>query len=173
MDFPSDEWLYADADDFGTVDPTIKGELVMQLYVQMRPSGRFLDSYRIVFNGTTVLGVAANLDHLIPGNTFKDHTLHFEIRPRDIPIRRNLMSSAWLDIGDLVGCDAATVRNAKKEVVTSNAFLTALKDLNSAGPDSASLRWCTVVGADRKISLQLQSLPAHASYLNGPAAFKG
>jgi hypothetical protein len=173
MDFPSDEWEYADADDFGTADPTLRGDLVMQLYVQLRPTGRFLDSFRVAFNGSTVLTVSADLGAILPGDTFKDYSLRFEVRPRDIPMRRNLFSTAWLDVADLVACDDATVRNGRGEVIESGVFQQMIKDLHDAGPESASLRWCLVVGADRYLKLQLQSLPAYASHLNGRAAFKG
>jgi hypothetical protein len=173
MEFPSSSWLYNDLDDFDTAPPSVNGRLVAELYVMLRPTGRLLDTYRVAIDGSEPLVVNVDLGAILPANCFAGYRLHFETRPQDIQLRRGLLSTVWADLTTIVGQADATVRNADNEVMPSDEFLAAVDDLPDAGPDSASLRWCLCVGANRQLVLQLQSLPSRAEFLNGRAAFKG
>jgi hypothetical protein len=173
MDFPGDHWVFNDADDFDTAIPLIQGDLTCELFTQLRPSGRILDHFRFVLGGLQTLDVNADLASMIPAPIFKDWRFRSQFHARNINIRRNMLSTAWMDgPGLLTSNDAALYDNEGKAVATGD-FLAALGDLPEAGPDTFAIRFCIVASPDRRMALQLQSLPYSAVVLSGKTAFKG
>jgi hypothetical protein len=69
-------------------------DYVMELTAQLRPSGRVLGNFRIPLDGVSVMNKELDLGQRIPDSTFKGHKLAFQYGPRDILIRRNIMTSA-------------------------------------------------------------------------------
>jgi hypothetical protein len=167
MEFPMEDWVFSDVDEFDVAPPTITGELVLELFAQLRPTGRILDNFRLAMDGSKLLTVAADLGAIIPANRFAGHKLRFQQRPRDIAFRRNMFSTGWIDVVEMVLANEASVYDHAGEVVPNDVFARAVADLPDAGPETASLRWAVTVGPDRRMVLQLQSLPAHATLLNG------
>jgi hypothetical protein len=69
-------------------------DYVMELTAQLRPSGRVLTNFRIPLDGVSVMNKELDLGQRIPDSAFKGHKLAFQYWPRDILIRRNIMTSA-------------------------------------------------------------------------------
>jgi hypothetical protein len=114
MEFPPD-WLVEPLDDFDLAVATLANSgdaLAIQLLAQLRPTGRILDNFRLSINSSEILDVELNLYHLLPVEVLKGHRLSYQYWPSDIRIRRNLTTSGWLDVPDLVATNNATVLDA-------------------------------------------------------------
>jgi hypothetical protein len=85
-------------EDFEAYAPPVQSsasDYVMELLAQLRPSGRILDHFRIALDSSAVLSKELDLGQLIPSSpVFKGHKLAFQFWPREIQIRRNMVSSA-------------------------------------------------------------------------------
>ncbi len=104
MEFPPD-WVVSPMEDFEAYTPPVQSsasDYVMELLAQLRPSGQILDHFRIALDGSAALSKELDLGQLIPSTLFKGHKLAFQFWPRDIQIRRNMVSSAWVDVPALV-----------------------------------------------------------------------
>ncbi len=134
----------------------------MELLAQLRPSGRILDHFRITLDGSAAISQELDLGQLIPSSTFKGHKLAFQFWPQDFQIRRNMMTSMWMDVPALV---APT--KCRSWTPLELAYQPA------ADPESCSLRWAVIVGKDGGMHLQLQSLPCDAVSLSGKPATNG
>jgi hypothetical protein len=71
MDFPSEEWVYNDIDDFTTASSNVRGDYTFELYAQLRPTGRMLDHFRCVLGGSKHLEINASLMDMIPNECFR------------------------------------------------------------------------------------------------------
>ena len=172
MDFPSQDWEFNDLDDFDTAPPTISDDYTFELYAQLRATGRILDNFRAVLGGTKMLYVNASLTDMIPSDQFKGWSYRTQRHPRDLALRRNLLSTAWMDMPASLLFNDASIHDENGNVVANDTFMALLENLPESGPDTAAIRYC-VIGADRRPALQLQCLPASAVVLSGKAAFKG
>jgi hypothetical protein len=175
MEFPPD-WDVSPMEDFETHLPCIQSsstDFAMELLAQLRPSGRILDHFQVALDGTTAISQELDLGQLIPSSTFKGYKLAFQYWPRDIRIRRNMLTSAWMDIPALVCANEAQVLDSLGAGVSAGSFMRMLDDLPEDGPESGSLRWAVIVGEDGGMRLQLQSLPCDAVSLSGKPATKG
>jgi hypothetical protein len=148
-------------------------DYVMELLAQLRPSGRILDHFRIALDGSAALSKELDLGQLIPSSVFKGHKLAFQFWPRDIQIRRNMVSSAWVDVPALVCANKAQVLDPRGAGISAGSFMRMLDDLPEDGPESYSLCWAVTAGEDGGMRLQLQSLPCDAVSLSGKPATKG
>ena len=173
MDFPSSSWRYFDLDEFHTAPPDLDGLYTFELYAQLRPTGRILDHFRAVLGGTGLLDVSARLDDMIPAAQFRGWQYKTQKNPRDVLLRQNMLSTAWIDTPHTLLLNDASVYNPEGEVVANNIFMETLESLPEAGPESVATRYCVVVGADRRLHLQFQCLPARAVTLSGKTAFRG
>ena len=173
MDFPSNDWEYNDLDDFETAPTNVTGDYTFELYVQLRPSGRILDHFRVVLGGSKPLDINVSLTDMIPSDRFKGWRYRTQVHPRDLNLRRNMVSSAWIDTPATLLFNEASIFNAEGEVVPNDVFMAMLDDLPEAGPETVATRYCVTIGADGRPALQFQSLPASAVALSGKAAFKG
>jgi hypothetical protein len=98
MDFPSQDWEFNDLDDFDTAPPTISGDYTFELYSQLRATGRILDNFRAVLDGSKMLYINASLTDMIPFDQFKGWSYRTQKQPRDLALRRNMLSTAWMDM---------------------------------------------------------------------------
>ena len=173
MDFPSSEWEYNDLDDFDTAPTNVEGDYTLELYAQLRPTGRILDHFRAMLGGSKILDINVSLSDMIPTDLFKGWRYKTQKHPRDLLLRRNMLSTAWIDTPTTLLFNEASIYNAEGEVVANDVFMAMLEDLPEAGPETVATRYCVVIGVDRRPALQFQSLPASAVVLTGKAAFKG
>jgi hypothetical protein len=172
MDFPP-EWTLLPADQFATAQPRAAGDLGMELLVQARPNGRMLDHFRVSLGGSRILDMNVPLANLLASPRAKNWRLRMQIWPRDIDVRRNMTSTAWLDLEALVvtrECRVVTLGEDSSEAeVASEAVAAEMKESGL----SAAIRFAVIIGGDQRLQLMLQSLPASADHLLGKPAFRG
>jgi hypothetical protein len=174
MDFPPD-WDVNPLGEYEIAAPVVPAASTahtLELLAQLRPTGRILDGFRLSMDGP-LLERQLDLGQLIPVNAFKGYRLQFQFWPRDIQIRRNMMSSAWIDVPALICSNEAQVLDERGREVAADQFMELLESLPEEGPESGSLRWAVVIGDDGDPRLQLQSLPSDAVSLSGRPATKG
>jgi hypothetical protein len=127
-------------EDFEAYWPSIQSstsDYVMELLAQLRPSGRILDHFQIALDGSAILSQELDLGQLIPSSIFKGHKLAFQFWPRDIQIRRNMLTSAWLDVPSLVCANEAQVLDPHSTSIPAGSFMRMLDDLPVDGPNPA------------------------------------
>ena len=83
-----------------------------------------------------------------------------------------MASSEWIDVRGGVEANDILVFNDDKQAVEGKQLLDAL-DRIEKGASGAALRWAVVVGEDRRLQLQLQSLPSPANLLTGKPMLNG
>jgi hypothetical protein len=111
MDFPPD-WKVDDMEDFDVAVATLAESddaVAVELLAQLRPNGRVLDNFRFAVNSSQILDVELSFNNLLPAEPLRDYKLRYQYWARDIAIRRNLTTSGWIDVADLVAANNATV----------------------------------------------------------------
>jgi hypothetical protein len=172
MDFPP-KWEYFPADQFSSAQPRAASELGLELLVQVRPNGRMLDHFRVVLGGSKILTVNAAMADLLQIPSAKRWRLKMQSWPRDIEIKRNMVTSAWMDVEALLASKAAQMvlvgDDGEESEVAHNV---AIGEMDQAEV-GAALRFAVIIGGDQRLVLALQGLPATAEYLMGRPAFRG
>jgi hypothetical protein len=51
MDFPLENWVYNDWDDFDTASANVVGDYTLEIFAHLRNTGRILDNFRCVWAG--------------------------------------------------------------------------------------------------------------------------
>ena len=168
MDFPPD-WEVFPAEDFTTAVPRNAGSCGMELLAQIRPNGRILDHFRVSLGGSNILNISVPLPSLLLGTPDSGLILKYAVWPRDIEIKRNMTTSQWLDITELLASKKAAIHDSEGSMLAHAAVLADISSLGS----SSSIRFATVVGEDHLMQLHLQCLPASAKQLMGKPTLRG
>jgi hypothetical protein len=171
MDFPA-TWVVLQLEQFDTALPDIEGDITVELLVHLRSLGRALDHFRFSLNGSTPLEATVGLENIIPVQDFIGWSITHQIWARDVPLRRNMTTSAWVSITDTVARNDCDVTAPDGVGIPAAEFTRKVVGLPSSGPVNASTRWAVVIGEDLMLRLQWQALPLPASVLNGRATFK-
>jgi hypothetical protein len=171
MDLPAD-WVVHPMEDFAISAPNYHGDLTLELMAQLRSMGWILDNFRFVLDGSASLDVSVDLSWVLPADHYRGWRLSQQFWPRDIAIRRNMVTMAWVSVTDSVASHDCDITDETGAGMTSGEFLRSLALLPWDGPTNASTRWAVVIGADGLLKLQWQALPLPASTLNGKATFK-
>lgn len=163
-------------EDYETALPLVSSSTMaytMGLMAQLRPSGRILDGFRVALDGSAALSKELDLGVILPVSNLKNWRLSLQYWPRDIQIRRNMLTSAWIDVPALICSNESQVLDDKGSGIPPAEFMEILDNLPEDGPESCSVRWAVVIGEDSLMRLQLQSLPCDAVSLSGRPATKG
>ncbi len=56
MDFPSENWVYNDWDDFDTASANVAGDYTLEVFAPLRNTGRILDHFRCVIGKAQASG---------------------------------------------------------------------------------------------------------------------
>jgi hypothetical protein len=171
MEFPA-TWVVLNITDYDTAMPAVPGEFVVELLAQLRNTGRVLDGFRFALDGSRALEATVNLDQILPSEELKGLQALFQCWPRDVKIRRNMLSTAWTSLTDSLSSNELDITDEDGGGVTPGAVMRILERLPGNGPVNASTRWAISAGSDGFLSLQLQSLPLVASVLNNRSTFK-
>ncbi len=171
MEFPP-EWAVSSMDDFATTTPLSRGEFNIELFAQLRNTGRILDNFRLGLDGATPLEVSVDLASVIPVAAFTGWRLTQQFWPRDVVIRKNMVTSAWVSITDSVASQDCDLTDADGAGISAREFVRSITQLPGNGPTNGSTRWAIVIGGDGLLKLQWQALPLPASTLNGKTTFK-
>ena len=168
MEFPPD-WEVMAADDFTTARPRNAGLCGMELLAQVRPNGRILDHYRVSLGGSRILDVNCRLAELLLCPATAELQFKYSVWPRDVDIKRNMLTSAWSDVYDLLASKRASVVDGENQLIPSDRLL---EDIKEAG-NMAAVRVAVVAGEDATMQLQLQCLPGSANALMGKPLLRG
>jgi hypothetical protein len=138
MDFPSEDWVYNDLDEFDTSPTNMKGDYMYthELYGQLRPTGRMLDHFRCILGGSKHLEINASLIDMIPNECFRVWRYRTQKGPSEVVIRRNMFSTAWVETPTTLLFNEATVYNAADLGVANDVFMGMLEDLPESGPET-------------------------------------
>jgi hypothetical protein len=153
-------------EEFSSAAPRNPGELGVEVLAQIRPNGRVLDHFRVTLGGSKILEVDVSLAKVLAGDETKSWRLRFQVWPKDLEIRRNMTTTIWLDVHDLVAANEAQVFEGEN-LLAPNVAARELKEKGIA------YMFATMVGADERLMLQLQMLPASAATLMGRPTFRG
>ena len=172
MEFPPD-WNILPAEDFEIAVPRDPGEIGVELMAQIRTNGRILDHFRLVLGGSKLLEVEIPLKNILPAVESPDWSLKLACWPRDIKLRRNMATSAWVDIKEQLASNDARVVDADGVVVENKLLLDFLDGLVDKQLNSASTRWWVGAGEDGRLHLQLQAIPSPSTSHASKPACKG
>lgn len=172
MEFPH-TWEVLQAELMETFTAPDSADITAQLLAQLRPTGRILDGFQLVLGGTRIQEAEVDLGALVPATAFSNYKLRFQFWPRDICIRRNMLSSSWIDAPAHICSNESAVFDETGAEVTPAEFMTRLDEGADYEPEGAAFRWAITVGEDGTLRLQLQGLPAAAVILSGRHQFKG
>jgi hypothetical protein len=132
-----------------------------------------LDHFRVVLGGSKILTVNAAMADLLQIPSAKRWRLKMQTWPRDIEVKRNMVTSAWMDVEALLASKAAQMVLVGDDGEESEiAHNVAIGEMDQAGV-GAALRFAVIIGGDQRLVLALQGLPATAEYLMGRPAFRG
>ena len=171
MEFPP-SWTVQDADSYLSAVPTGSGDYYVEVFAQLRSTGRILDGFRLAVDGSKPLEICIDLQKVIPGNFYSGWQYTQQLWPRDIVFRQNMMTSTWSSITDTISSNDGEVLDGTGAGVSSSGFMRSLQQLPDDGPTNASTRWAVVIGSDGYLKLQWQGLPLVASVLNSRSVFK-
>jgi hypothetical protein len=171
MDFPA-TWVVLQLEQFDTALPDVQGDVTMELLAHLINSGRALDYFRFSLNSSTPLEAMDGLDNIIPVPDFTGWNITHQIWARDIPLRQNMTTSAWVSIMDTVAKNDCDVTASDGAGIPAAEFTRKVVGLPGNGPVNASTRWAVVIREDHLLRLQRQALPLPASILNGRTTFK-
>jgi hypothetical protein len=88
--------------------------------------------------------------------------------PKDVDLRRNMMSTGWKDLATLIASKDVVITMAETDEMVADERVQRAIQESGAG---AAVCFAVTVGEDHTISLQLQGLPAPAYTLMGKPAF--
>lgn len=114
---------------------------------------RVMDHLRLVLSGTAPIDVVFNIRELFTLRSPPDWRCSYNIWPRDIGIRRNMATSDWADIRDLVAQHDANLVEQDGAEVDVAAFQGLFAGTSSSAGTSASIRWAVTAGLDEKLLL--------------------
>ena len=142
----------------------------VELLLQVRPNGRILDHARLVLGGDKIIEARIRFDLLTVAQEVPEWILCYSIWPRAIKIRRNMASSTWIEVRDILAANDARVELPDGRPVDSKEVLEWIDKLPEKG---AAMRWSVAVGDDARMKLILQGMPAAASTFSGKPMYRG
>ena len=172
MEFPRD-WNILPAEDFEIAVPRDPGEIGVELMAQIRTNGRILDHFRLALGGSNMLEAKVHLKNILPTAEPPDWTLKLASWPRDKKLRRNMATTAWLDIREQLATNDARVIDTDGAAVENKLLLDFLGSMADKQLNSASTRWWVGAGEDGRLHLQLQALPSPSTSYASKPAWKG
>jgi hypothetical protein len=166
MDYPA-PWEFFPMEDFTSASPRNPGELGVEVLAQVRPNGRILDHYRVTIGGSRILDINIGMQAILNTQPASTWRLKFQTWPADIELRRNMTTSSWKNLNEIVAANDGQITNAEGDPVPQDEAVEALKG------SPAAYRFAIIVGEDERLQLQLQMMPASAATLMGKPAFRG
>ena len=169
MEFPP-PWSFFPIKDFELAAPRDPGDVGVEAMAQARANGRVLDHFRLVLGGAQLFEATAAVADIFPIAAMPRWTVVFSCWPRDVAIRRNMASSAWQDVWDLVAANDVKLLNDEGANVDNKELLELLDSVADKTLNSSSIRWWIGASEDGRMQLQLQAAPSPATgYISKPA----
>ena len=168
MEFPVDNLdAFPSADFDGS--PNGGGKMNVELLAQIWDNGRVMDHWRLSVGGSSLHNVMFPMTTMVGLPALAGWRLSMQFWPRDVHIRRNMTSSIWVSVNQMIAAREAQIIDDNNKQIPSEAVLTELQ----ANSTEASVRWAIVIGEDEKLRLHLQSLPASAVVLSSKPSLRG
>ena len=166
--FPPRKWevrFLRDMSSMACSDPEGDGEIKMEAFMAVKPSGGQEGSFRFVLAGNKPVKLRFNVESVIPSKLFGGMVAEGELKIGDqIEMDKNSVCSKWMDIVALVQSQDISISNGLGEDA-ADAFLAAMEqykkklrsETGSVACAGISLRWLlgTVV-EDKQIFLLAQ-----------------
>ena len=171
MDFPPDVWDVFPAGNFELAEP----QDPEQCGVEVWNNGRIMDHFLFTLGGSKLLEATLKLKQVIGNDNLPDWELNYRLWPRDVMLRRNMLTSDWVDRRSLVSSwDVTIVDVATGNEVEAQQYLATLDSLGTNKIKiSSSLRWGFFDGPDKRVRLHLLALPGLLVSFSSKPAFKG
>jgi hypothetical protein len=106
-----------------------------------------------------------DLTDIIPTEAYQGWKLTQPFWPRDIVIRKNMVTSTWTSHTDSVASRDCDLTDNNGAGVPAGEFIRSIAMLPGMGPTNWSTWWAIVIGRDNHLKLQRQALPLPASVL--------
>jgi hypothetical protein len=123
-----------------------------ELFATVRSNGRILDDFKCVLGGTDCLEAEFNMAKIVEDPTLGSHSIQIQRWPRDLDLRKGLLSGLWKDVSSLVSSRDASVVDKEGAGVTANEFLRLMEQCKA----HAAARRAVVLADNEKLALQLQ-----------------
>jgi len=146
-------------------------KLTAELFALVRNDGRIGDQTRTVLGGSEIIEGTFSCSLLFAEPFVAEWSAVIQRFPRDIDLRRGMLTGPWMNFTDLVASRDITILDETGAGVLAAAFLRRTKEAED-GPEAAALRWAVVLSDSARLCVQLQGLPATANSLNGKPALK-
>ncbi len=78
-------------------------------FAMVRDKGRILDDFKCVVRGTDILEADFELSKIFNNLVIGAHTIRMQRWPRDLDLRKGLLSGNWADISTIVSCRDSSV----------------------------------------------------------------
>jgi hypothetical protein len=168
MDYPP-KWQVFNMEQFATAQPRSPGDLGAEVAVQARPNGRMLDHFRVTLGGNRIIDVNFAMAKVLALPVAATWRFKMQTWAKDVEIRRNMTTSEWIDLEDLIASKAGCVYDENESLLAHSHVVARMKEEE----EQAALRYGVVVGCDGRLVLMLQALPASADALNSKPTFRG
>jgi hypothetical protein len=145
--------------------------LTVELFAQVRSNGRILDNIRHVLGGSIMLEGGFPINRICRREDMAGWTANFTMRPKNITLRKGMLSSLWIDFSEMVAARNMDVMDKNGASISSADFLKCYGDPEK-GSTTAAFRWALMLTEYGQLALQLQGLPGAAATLNSKPAFK-
>jgi hypothetical protein len=173
MEFPPENYDVFESEQFETARARLAGDAVMEVMLQMRPNGRCLDHYRIALDGT-VLETQVNATSVFRAPVLAKYRLTYQAWPRDLKIRRNMTTTAWVDSFLAIAANNIMVSTEEKgDAVPPEEIKGVFAAIKEMGLKCGSTRYAVVAGPDGRMWLEHQALPGTAEALTSKPTFAG
>jgi hypothetical protein len=126
--------------------------------------------FRVGLSGSRILDARFALASLLSFPAAADWSCRMQTWPKDVDLRRNMMTTGWKDLATLIASKDVVITLAEtNKLVASKRVQQGIQE-SGAG---AAVRFAVTVGEDQTVNLQLQGLPAPANNLMGKPATRG
>jgi hypothetical protein len=142
-----------------------------ELFATVRDSGRFLEDVRVSLGGAEIYEAEFKLKKVVDDSSIGDWSIKIQKWPRDVELRKGLLSSLWADIPALVSARDAQVFDGQGAGIPPAEFLRMFGEAMD-GKALASVRWAIILNDRGRLATQLQALPSSAAILNGKPSLK-
>jgi hypothetical protein len=156
---------------FHVDEPPTSARYTTELFAQARPDGRIMDLSRSVLGGSEPLDATFKLGRIYPEETMADWSIQMQSWPRDLQIRKGLLSTQWQNIADAAAARNARIFDEGGAEIPVGEFLRRAEE-TELGQLVGAMRWAIALTDSARMCLQLQGLPASASTLNGKPSLK-
>ncbi len=112
-----------------------------EIFAMVRDNGRILDDFKCVIGGTDILEADFSLNKLFSNPVIGAHTIRMQRWPRDLDLRKGLLSGNWKDIATIVSYRDASVFDDKGAGIPAEEFLRTLEDPENGIEAGAMRGW--------------------------------